>query len=84
MDEVVVLEKHKTITRVGGAQEKFLIYDNNRTNRILLFCSVNGLNILSKAKKWHGDGTFYTAAQFMPTFTPGLMIRVKPILHGYF
>ena len=58
MSEVVVTN---TLT---GRGEPFLIFDNKKKNRILLFCSPNGLHILSKSKTWHGDGTFHCAAKF--------------------
>ena len=55
--ELEVLDTQKVVTR-GIVEEKFLIYDNHKRNRILLFCSESCIEILSMSKIWHADGTF--------------------------
>jgi hypothetical protein len=42
----------------------FLIYDKPGKNRILVFCSLIGLIMLSKSLKWHADGTFHTKSKY--------------------
>ncbi len=37
---------------------------NSKNNKILLFCSPDGLACLSDAAYWHGDGTFHVAAKY--------------------
>ena len=72
--EVEVLERQKVISR-GGVDEQFLLYDNKKKKRILLFCSESGLEILSKSKTWHSDGTFHCAAKFFNQLY---------VIHAYF
>ncbi len=56
--------------------EKFLINDIQlEGHRITLFCSKTGLEILSKSKVWHADGTF--------SITPPLYTQVY-LIHGYY
>ena len=55
-------EKHKVT--IGPDPKKFLIYDNERSRRLMLFCSLLGLLILSLCEKWHADGTFHTASKY--------------------
>ncbi|CAF0786549.1 unnamed protein product, partial [Brachionus calyciflorus] len=38
--------------------QPFVLFDSNDTDRIIGFCSPIGLEILSKAKRLHSDGTF--------------------------
>jgi hypothetical protein len=38
--------------------KKFLISDNNKKNRIIVFASPKGLKMLSESKKIHMDGTW--------------------------
>ena len=64
IDEVEVLERHKFIDRGNGVKEKFMILDNQKPNRIILFCSETGLKILSKSKKWHGTELFFARLDF--------------------
>ena len=46
-------------------QKPFLIFDNGeKIDRILIFASEKGLQILSKSKYWHGDGTFHSASKY--------------------
>ncbi|RNA02866.1 hypothetical protein BpHYR1_021018, partial [Brachionus plicatilis] len=54
----------KTIL-INGEQEMFLRFDNEdkNKNRILLFISSTGIEILQKAEEYHLDGTFKIAAQ---------------------
>ena len=42
----------------------FMIYDNHKKNRILVFVSYTGLKMLSESNKWHSDGTFHTKAKY--------------------
>ena len=42
----------------------FLIYDKPGINRILVFCSLIGLIMLSKSLKWHADGIFHTKSKY--------------------
>ena len=42
----------------------FLIYDNHKQNRILVFASKTGLKMLSESVKWHSDGTFHTKSKY--------------------
>ncbi len=44
--------------------EPFLIHDNKKKNRILVFASPIGLKILSESKRWHSDGTFHTKSKY--------------------
>ena len=44
--------------------KKFLISDNNKKNRIIVFASPTGLKMLSESKKIHMDGTFHTKARY--------------------
>ena len=55
LSEVIV---HDTLTKDG--KFNFLIYDNHKKNRILVFVSPIGLKMLSDSDKWHSDGTFHT------------------------
>ena len=41
-----------------------LIYDNNWTDRILIFAFEWGLRVLSLTSIWHGDGTFYSCSKY--------------------
>jgi hypothetical protein len=59
MAEVTV---HDTMTTNG--KFKFLIYDNHKKNRILVFASPTGLKMLSECEKWHADGTFHTKSRY--------------------
>jgi hypothetical protein len=43
--------------------EFFLIFDNQETNRILVFASKRGLYMLSESLFWNADGTFHTASR---------------------
>jgi len=43
--------------------ESFLIFDNQKKNRILVFSSKSGLYMLSKSLFWNADGTFHTASR---------------------
>jgi hypothetical protein len=75
--EVVVHNKN-TISKTNPQQ--FLIYDNYDTgykgpNRILVFVSPTGLQVLQESKHWHGDGTFRTASKFFAQLYT---------LHGFF
>ena len=47
-------------TKTKNGKFNFLIYDNHKKNRILVFVSKTGLQILSESDKWHSDGTFHT------------------------
>ena len=58
LSEVVVPE---TNTTYGT---KFLIYDNKKPNRIVVFASPLGLQMLSEPTKWHSDGTFHTKSKY--------------------
>ena len=42
--------------------KKFLIH-KSRSNKILVFASIDGLKALSASKNWHADGTFKKAAK---------------------
>ena len=44
-------------------QNKFLIF-NSKNNKILLFCSPDGMKCLSESSYWHSDGTFHAAAKY--------------------
>ena len=44
-------------------KEKFLI-TNKSHNKILLFASPKGIEMLSKTSQWHGDGTFHVASKY--------------------
>ena len=59
MAEVIV---HDTMTTNG--KFKFLIHDNHKRNRILVFASPTGLRMLSECEKWHADGTFHTKSKY--------------------
>jgi hypothetical protein len=48
-------------TATSNGLSKFLIY-NTKNNKILLFCSPDGLTCLSESNCWHSDGTFHVAA----------------------
>ena len=48
LSEVIV---HDTLTKDG--KFNFLIYDNHKKNRILVFVSPIGLKMLSESDKWH-------------------------------
>ena len=52
---------HNTKTNSG---DKFLIFDNMKKNRILVFASPDGLKALSESKHWHADGTFHTKSKY--------------------
>ena len=54
------------LTEVGN---RFLLSQTKVKNgsndeRVLIFCSDVGLKVLAESKRWHVDGTFYTAVQF--------------------
>ena len=43
-------------------KKEFLQYDNNnKSNRIQIFASKVGMELLSASKRWQGDGTFFCA-----------------------
>jgi hypothetical protein len=46
--------------KMTSNNEPFMIFDNKKKNRIVLFCSPTGLKILSESLTWHSDGTFHT------------------------
>jgi hypothetical protein len=48
--------------------KKFLISDNNKKNRIIVFASPTGLKMLSESKKIHMDGTFHTKASTLDNY----------------
>jgi hypothetical protein len=50
--------------RLNSDKKTFLIYDNNSSDRFLIFASERGLKMLSETFVWHGDGTFYTASKY--------------------
>ncbi|CAF1133229.1 unnamed protein product, partial [Brachionus calyciflorus] len=52
----------------------FVIFDSNDSDRIIGFCSAIGLEILSKSKSFHVDGTFKS--------TPGVFYQTFGI-HGW-
>ncbi len=74
-------------------KEVFLIYDNHRQpwsnnakrNRIVMFASTPGLEMLAQSLYLHGDGTFHTAARYfaqlyvLHAFFPGkfLIFKIK-------
>lgn len=60
--------------RLTNKQSSFLIY-NGKNNKILVFCSDVGLEILSKSERWGGDGTFHVASNYFYQLY---------IIHGYF
>ena len=45
-------------------KQRFLIFDNKKRNRILIFASPTSLKILSESKKWHADGIFHTKSRY--------------------
>ena len=42
-------------------RERFEFF--SKSNKIIVFCSLTGFEILSKSPQWHGDGTFNAAAK---------------------
>ena len=56
---VVVSDKKTKDGRFG-----FLIFDNHKPNRILVFASPTCLKILSENDKWHSDGTYHTKRKY--------------------
>ena len=50
--------------RLTSDKKPFLIYDNNSSERILIFASEMGLKMLSETFVWHADGTFYSASKY--------------------
>ena len=56
----IFLTKDQKETTKG---EKFLLYQS-KNNKLLVFRSAIGLEILSKSDHWGADGTFYTAAKY--------------------
>jgi len=42
----------------------FLIFDNKKKNRILVFASKFGIKMLYESKIWHADGTFHTKSKY--------------------
>jgi hypothetical protein len=72
-------------------KEVFLIYDNHRQpwssnakrNRIVMFASTPGLQMLEESQYLHGDGTFHTAARYfaqlyvLHAFFPGRFLNYK-------
>ena len=57
-------------------KEDFLVSQvKNKKDSAIIFCSKIGLEILSKAKRWHSDGTFETSPEFFYQFY---------IIHGYY
>ena len=65
-------------------QQPFLIFDNKKRNRILIFASPTGLKILSESKKWHGDGTFQLCKVFTKYFVKSKYFAQLYTIHGYF
>ena len=59
---IVLEEKHKLT--VDNPPQRFLLYDNNKSSRIMIFCSDLGLKILGQSERWHGDGKFHTASKY--------------------
>ena len=53
----------------------FLIHDNKKRNRILVFASPIGLKMLSESKRWHCSGTFHTKSKYF---------RQLYTMHAYF
>ena len=56
---VVVSDKKTKDGRFG-----FLIFDNHKPNRILVFASPTCLKILSENDFWHSDGTYHTKRKY--------------------
>ena len=63
-----------TVTSTG---DEFLVYDNQRTNRILIFCTGRSLNFLRISDNMFMDGTFLSVPpQFAQLYT------VHGVSHG--
>ncbi len=50
--------------RLTSEKKTFLIYDNNSSERILIFASEMGLKMLSETFVWHAEGMFYEQIKF--------------------
>ena len=65
--DIIITDEYKIIIRgKDGAvpiNRTFLLYKAD-DNGILVFASHEGLEILSKSRSWHADGTFHTAAKY--------------------
>ena len=59
--------------RLTSDKKPFLIYDNNSSERILIFASEMGLKMLSETFVWHADGTFYSASKYLLSFISYLL-----------
>ena len=44
--------------------KRFLLFDNQKKNRIIIFCSDVGLQMLSESSIFHSDGTFHTKSKY--------------------
>jgi hypothetical protein len=55
--EIILTEEYnQTVDK-----KRFLLFDTNDDDRVIAFCSEDGLDKLSKANQWHIDGTFKAA-----------------------
>ncbi|CAF0901770.1 unnamed protein product [Brachionus calyciflorus] len=70
-DDIVINDTYKNLF-----DKKFLQFDNhNNNNRIMIFISYVGFNILFGSKRWHFDGTFKAS--------PNLFKQIQTI-HGIY
>ena len=70
--ETIDIDGH-CITTLDGL--RFLLFDINGSDRIIAFVSDRQLEILSRSKKWHSDGTFKSS--------PDLFAQ-HHIIHGWY
>jgi hypothetical protein len=59
--EIKLVDPKYTMT--SGGQSKYLIL-NSMNNKLLVFCSPDGLDCLAESSCWHGDGTFHVASKY--------------------
>ena len=60
-------------TEIG--KKRFLLAHRKGTESIIIFCSDEGLRLLSLATRWHSDGTFDA--------TPAIFYQLY-IIHAYY
>ena len=69
---------------IGVLGQQFLVYDNGRVDRILLFSTEEGLRFLSSSQNWFLDGTFkLIPVRFMQLYTVHILTNHRNIVEAY-
>ena len=68
---------------VGVLGQQFLVYDNGRVDRILLFSTEEGFRFLSSSQNWFLDGTFkLSPVRFMQLYTVHILTNHRNIVEA--